>query len=234
MKKKIIFRYRLTSDTGCAPCVDNDLFTLACCKGGQIRNGKPIECGLRHFIGSLWNDNNIRIDDYEIYISGIYKNKFLFLAKITDVIEMTKYYSHSETNKRYRQRKDDIYCIKNGTLERNSFNYNFHGCDEARHKKDIAGKYVLISDEFVYYGKEAVRCAEEILSHFPKTRGERPTGRNKYRPSDILTESNIKEGEKLFELIKKFYGGEEHLKEGTKGREPHEKLEVKMYCKGCS
>lgn len=234
MKKKIIFRYRLTNDTGCAPCVDNDLFTLACCKGGQLKGGKPVERGLRYFIGSLWNDDNIELDNYEIYISGIYKNKFLFLAKITDVIEMTEYYSHSEANKKYRQRKDDIYCIKNGALERNSFNYNFHGCNEAQHKKDIAGKYVLISDEFVYYGKETVMCTDKILELFPKTRGEYPTGRNKYRPSDILTDNNIKESENLFELIKEFCGGEKCLKEGAKGREPHEKLEIQTYHKGCS
>lgn len=27
--------YRLTSDTGLAPCAENGLLSLACCKGGQ-------------------------------------------------------------------------------------------------------------------------------------------------------------------------------------------------------
>ena len=31
-----LYIYRLTSDTGLAPCVDNGLLSLACCKGGQI------------------------------------------------------------------------------------------------------------------------------------------------------------------------------------------------------
>ena len=31
---KIIFTYRLTHDTGFAPCVDGGLLSLACCKGG--------------------------------------------------------------------------------------------------------------------------------------------------------------------------------------------------------
>ncbi len=36
----IIFAYRLAWDTGFAPCLDHNVFTLACCKGGQIRKGK--------------------------------------------------------------------------------------------------------------------------------------------------------------------------------------------------
>ena len=43
-----LYIYRLTSDTGLAPCVDNGLLSLACCKGGQIRNGKAIHAGLRY------------------------------------------------------------------------------------------------------------------------------------------------------------------------------------------
>lgn len=44
---KIIFTYRLTHDTGFAPCVDNGLLTLACCKGGT----ETVKRGLRYFIG---------------------------------------------------------------------------------------------------------------------------------------------------------------------------------------
>lgn len=36
---KVIYAYRLVDDTGFAPCVDNGLLSLACCKGGQVRNG---------------------------------------------------------------------------------------------------------------------------------------------------------------------------------------------------
>lgn len=43
-----LYIYRLTSDTGLAPCVDNGLLSLACCKGGQIRNDKAIHAGLRY------------------------------------------------------------------------------------------------------------------------------------------------------------------------------------------
>lgn len=42
MMNKVIYAYRLVDDTGFAPCVDNGLLSLACCKGGQVRNGRNI------------------------------------------------------------------------------------------------------------------------------------------------------------------------------------------------
>lgn len=50
---KIVFTYRLTNDTGFAPCVDNGLLTLACCKGGT----KTVKRGLRYFIGRFFEEN---------------------------------------------------------------------------------------------------------------------------------------------------------------------------------
>ena len=34
-----LYIYRLTDDSGFAPCVENGLLSLVCCKGGPIRNG---------------------------------------------------------------------------------------------------------------------------------------------------------------------------------------------------
>ena len=73
-----VFIFRMTSDTGFAPCVDNDLLTLACCKGGQIRNGKPCKTGLRYHIGSKRNGINYLQD--KVYIIGTYRDKFLYMA----------------------------------------------------------------------------------------------------------------------------------------------------------
>ena len=42
-----VYVYRLTSDTGLAPCAENGLFSLAVCKGGQIRGQEIIHTGLR-------------------------------------------------------------------------------------------------------------------------------------------------------------------------------------------
>ena len=76
---RVIFSYRVKSDTGFAPCIDNGLFSLACCKGGQIRNGKNILTGVRYHIGKHWFQH----PEDEIYVLGIHKNKLLYYAKTT-------------------------------------------------------------------------------------------------------------------------------------------------------
>lgn len=210
MKKKIIFRYRLTDDTGFAPCVDNDLFTLACCK-----------THLRKFIGLFRKKVN---NDYELYVSGAYAEKLLFFARITEVIEMKEYYK----SEKYSGRKDYIYEYaedEDSNLKWKDTGYGLHIAKKDQNH-DIAGDYVLISDEFVYYGKEAEPCTDEILSFFPPKQGERPNGMHTGSPCDVLTEFNIAESEELFKLIKDFCG-EEHLTERTMGRKPNTQLEPK-------
>ncbi len=145
-----LYTYRLTSDTGLAPCVENGLLSLACCKGGQIRNGKAIHTGLRYRIGSMRDGADHKADD--VYLLGTYKNNFLYLAKVTDVITMNEYFGTMS-----KGRTDNIYSLKNGRLVRNQHlrNEGVH-VDEARNIRDIAGEYVMLSDNFIYLGKDAV------------------------------------------------------------------------------
>lgn len=94
----------MTSDTGLAPCVDDGLLSLACCKGGQIRNGKCCKTGLRYWIGSK------KKCDYEtddVCILGTYHDKLLYLARITKVLPMTEYYKNKS-----KGRTDNIYFLK--------------------------------------------------------------------------------------------------------------------------
>ncbi len=144
-----LFMYRVRSDTGFAPCVDNGLLSLACCKGGQIRNGKPINTGLRYRVG---NKNECDYNKDDVFILGTYKNKFLYLARITDVKPMTEYY-----NGMSKGRTDDIYSFENGELKRNNHlrEEKVH-TDEPQNIRDRAGKYVLMSDDYIYLGKDAV------------------------------------------------------------------------------
>lgn len=86
---RIIFSYRIAYDMGFAPCIDNNIFTLACCKGGQIRNGKNIITGLRYHVGQHYYRNPVD----EIYLFGIYKNDIFYYARITDAITMGEYIS---------------------------------------------------------------------------------------------------------------------------------------------
>lgn len=144
-----LYMYRLTSDTGLAPCIDNNMLSLACCKGGQIRNGKPVNTGLRFRIGSK-KECDYKKDD--VYILGTYKNKFLYLARITDIVLMTEYYKDM-----CKGRMDRIYSYKDGKLERNNHlrQEDVH-TDPLVNIRDLAGEYVLISKDYIYLGKDAV------------------------------------------------------------------------------
>lgn len=142
-----LYIYRLTSDTGMAPCVDNALFSLAVCKGGQIRKGVPCNTGLRHFIGSR--------EEYKsgnIYVLGTFHDRFLYLARVTDVVSMDEYY-----NGMSKGRTDDIYDFVKGKLVRNNhFKKEKIHTEQDRIIKDIAGQYVILSDDFIYLGEDAV------------------------------------------------------------------------------
>ncbi len=152
-----LYMYRLAHDSGFAPCVDNGLFTLACCKGGQIRNGKPCKAGLRYNIGSKKKCDYTKDD---VYILGIYKSMFLYLAKITDVKTMREYYSGLS-----KGRKDDIYIFTSGKLQRNSrFRDKKIHTEKLEIERDLAGEYVLFSDDFIYLGEDA--CPIELVNEY--------------------------------------------------------------------
>ena len=142
--------YRMTSDTGFAPCAENGLLSLACCKGGQMRGDKVINTGLRYRIGA--KKNNVDYSKDDVYILGTYKDKMLYLARVTDVVTMEQYYSGMS-----KGRTDDIYKMVNGGLVRNDWlrDNNVH-TKPGRVIRDIAGKYVLLSDDYIYLGEDAV------------------------------------------------------------------------------
>ena len=175
---KIIFAYRLVSDTGFAPCVDNGMLTLACCKGGQIRNGRNILTGLRYHVGKHREQNH----DDEIYILGIYKNKLLYYAMTTDIIKMTDYFSQAKKAE-YGKRKDHIYDTENGLLQRNSLLPHIHPKGSLQNDRDANGVYVIVSERFEYYGVSAPPIPGAVLTFLPKARDNK-----KYSDGDAAFE----------------------------------------------
>lgn len=173
MRKKLLYAYSVPHDSGNAPCVFNNnekptkLLTLSCCKGGKFYKNKPNRFGgLRYHIGNLYMQCN---NEYDFYILGMYKNEFLYFCRITDVKEMEDYYSQNI----YKDRKDfiytyDMYLSYNKQfgvnyiphLVRNNNNPLFHpkeikGSFNKQLVKDLIGKYVLLSDKFVYFGDKS-------------------------------------------------------------------------------
>ena len=153
-----VYIYRLTSDTGLAPCVHKGLLSLAVCKGGQIRNGKPCNSGLRHQI-AVENE----FASKQVYILGTYHDKFLYLAKVTNVVTMEEYFSGMSTG-----RTDDIYSLVNGKLERNNNLREFDVHTEfGRIIRDLAGQYVVLSNDYIYLGRDAANIGV-LKQYYPK------------------------------------------------------------------
>ena len=161
----IIFSYRVAYDMGFAPCIDHNIFTLACCKGGQIRNGKNIITGLRYHVGQHYYRNPAD----EIYLLGIYKSRMLYYARITDVITMDEYFS-TQGKSVYGDRIDQIYDAEAGILKRNDLLPQIHPKGSVQIQQDRNGCYVLISRQFTYFGKNAPAIDAEILHMLPKNR----------------------------------------------------------------
>lgn len=161
----IIFAYRLAWDTGFAPCLDHNVFTLACCKGGQIRKGKNIFTGLRYQIGQYHGKN----PEDEIYLLGIYKDHLLYYAMITDIMLMTEYFSQ-KGKMEFGRRTDQIYDVRDDMLVRNDALPHIHPKGEAQIRQDRNGVYVLISKSFTYFGTNAPVISGEMINLLPKNR----------------------------------------------------------------
>ena len=207
-----VFMYRVPSDSGFAPCVDNGLLSLACCKGGQ-KNGT--HTGIRYWIGKgecrskyieqqkfqsfNWAEN-------QVYLLGIrkenYKNlphygkdTFLYIARITDVETMIDYFQHEG-----KMRTDGIYDVVDGKLVRNDFLMPDTHADTDQQERDKAGVYALLSDDYVYLGRDAV-----LLSSLKKLSKYVQDYKLFYRGQRILVGSDPDKNKELQELIEECY-----------------------------
>ncbi len=103
--------------------------------------------------------------DYErddVYILGTYHDKFLYLAKVSKFLTMEDYFSNPD----YKQRTDNIYDLVNGKLSRNkNLDYkdskkDIHA-DPIQQRKDMNGRYVILSNDYIYLGSDA--CEIDIV-----------------------------------------------------------------------
>lgn len=200
---KVIYAYRLVDDTGFAPCVDNGLFSLACCKGGQVRNGRNIKTGLRYHVGKYKQE----FPNDEIYLLGIYHNRLLYYAKVTNVMDMTEYFSEKR-KKEFGRRKDHIYDVKGGALERNDFVPFIHEKGDVRNVQDANGVFVLLSSQFTYFGRKAPDLSKDLLTVLPRNRETK-----KYIGA---TTQGINIHERIMDIVKPFRGAVD---------KPHEEID---------
>lgn len=156
MPNKIYF-YRMTTDNGGAPCIDDRLWSLAICKP-RIRMGTNAGDVVVGFAG-----NNI---DPE--------NGIIHIARVTKPLPDGKYYDDAQ----YHRRSDCIYrrTETDWKTEPNAF----HSPSEM--PTDLGARRehtrVLLSDDFRYFGNEPFRVDWSRFPHLREkldrlTKGER-------------------------------------------------------------
>lgn len=156
-----LFSYKMTHDTGFAPNPFHGLMTLANCKPG-MRRSKKIGDWIAGFTsnglnGDIVGDERLiylmkvtdKVDYYEYWINPLYKSKIPDLD--SDIVE--------------NKAGDNIYKpdTTKGFVQvpnKNHFEYDI--------KRDLSGKYILVSNCFYYFGTSAIYIPSDIRPSIPR------------------------------------------------------------------
>ena len=173
-----LFSYKLTVDTGFAPNPFGETLTLATCKPG-IRKSKRKGDWIAGFTSKKLNGD------------AVGSERLIYLMKVGEKLRFEDYFVDErfqdkipDTSAKGPQAKagDNIYKpIRTDTLatvEFEQLNNPYHRSphDQAR---DLSGKYVLIADEYYYFGRNALRFGlnvpDDLRPKVPSRRGHRLT-----------------------------------------------------------
>jgi len=144
------FLYKMTDDNGGAPCIQNNILTLAICKRVIRKTAKT--------------------GDWLIGVGGSrLENRFIYMAEVTDTVENGLYYSHPS----FAGRPDRIYEFNSEDIAKIRKNARYHS-DGASILSDVGfqdenGYYpsarVLICANFRYLGRSGTR---DLIGKYPE------------------------------------------------------------------
>jgi len=168
-----LFSYKLTHDTGFAPNPFFGFLTLANCKP-LIRRHKIIGDWIAGFTSDKLCGDNIG-DERLIYLMHItnkityyeYFNAQKYKIKIPDLQHNDFIYKSGDNI--YSPLNEYDYSLENVTTIKNMNHWDFkNDCECMKNKiKDLPGIYVLISDDFYYFGKNAIVIDKQIRPDVP-------------------------------------------------------------------
>lgn len=157
------YAYKLTRDYGFAPNPFFGRCTLACCKP-HIRKKAVVDDWI---IGTGSIENNL------LY-------HLIFLMKITEKLTFEEYWN----DKRFSCKRpvlngslkqihgDNIYFKQNDSWHQMDSHHSFHdgNLNEANLKQDLGGKYVLLSDHFIYLGNKYFEVPDNYKGLCPNSK----------------------------------------------------------------
>lgn len=157
------YSYKITRDYGFAPNPFFGFCTLACCKP-HIRAKAEV---------GDWIIGTGSIENHLLY-------NLIFVMKVSEKISFEDYW----TDKRFSRKKpllngslkqihgDNIYYKENDQWCQMDSHHSFYdgGLNEANLKQDLSGKFVLISDCFIYLGNNHMKVPEKYLDLCPNSK----------------------------------------------------------------
>ena len=176
----------MTNDSGCAPNPYYGFCSLALCKNLIRKHAK--------------------INDYIIGFGsktlGSF-NKIIYIMKVTDKMSYDNYNKFCKQNNKKKIKYGDCiyYKVKNTFKQRK----NIHHHNECI-IHDTKSPYVLISDDYLYFGKNAIDIPYELTNIIPTSRGHKSKSieslennfdiwfkliKNKYKKNILGTPHNI-------------------------------------------
>ncbi len=150
-----LYVYVMTNDDGTAPCIDNGLLTLSCCKPKIRHNARENDWIMG--LAGVGLAKKAKIDEIEMV------GKIVYIAQVTKKTDWKAYGDNAE----YRGRADNAYFWdKKGQKFKRKL--RFH--DDEDMKKDVK-EPVLISEptHFRYFGKNA-KSFPERYAHIREER----------------------------------------------------------------
>ncbi|MEY9403663.1 hypothetical protein ABIF79_010038 [Bradyrhizobium japonicum] len=133
-----VYFYKLTVDSGAAPCVKNGILSLAICKPTIRATAQVGDLIFGFAANSLYSDNRL-----------------IYAARVTQALHEGRYF----VDERYASRDDCIYYLKQGRFQRRK-DAKFHDKPtDLRHDlgdfPDYLRANVLLSNDFRYFGNAA-------------------------------------------------------------------------------
>jgi hypothetical protein len=146
-----LYAYKMTNDNGFAPNPYAGCLTLATCKPA-LRKTKKVGDWMAGFTGLSMG-------------AAPGQERLVYLARISRKLALEDYYEQ------YPQKRpgncpnaDNIYR-RDGNGSWQQLENPFHGAEKLA--EDVAGKYVLVADEFYYFGRQALEIPEGVRPAIP-------------------------------------------------------------------
>lgn len=159
----LIYTYKEQWFTGFAPCFDEGLYSLACCKGKKNGGSLRDSACSKSKDKTVWilsiAGNNITTNGHNKSNIGYTYKDMICLARVTDT------YSWPEYSEQFPSRRDSIYYVKDGSLTWRKNNDHPDGlfmetdC-EIETMDFMTRKQIIVSNEYYIFKPGCKTCYE--------------------------------------------------------------------------